>query len=394
MDKRIFMTQLAIASAVAVAPGWARATALANGEEEAIGRAMPEPPSQLTLAATWREGGDSGGHVVGLLQPDWLAGVVRVRSAVALPSRAHGVLGEPDGGFLVVANRPGSWLLRCDAQGRVVRWHHMDRESEGRTLGGHVSASQDGAWLFTTESHGASGQGWVAVRDARTLAKVAQWRTHGAEPHQLTTDGAGALLIANGGILRTDSDKKRDLHLMDSSLVRLNPATGERWGQWRLKDARLSMRHLAWSVPQGPASPAVLGIAMQAEHDDLVQRRAAPVLAVWDGENLRVPSGAQSTGGYAGDIAAGPDGGFVLSCQREGLAVMWSPLQPDTLTAVAQLQEVCALAPWHAGHTTSTAGVLMAAARGAGRWHPAREPALLRWPRPMALDNHWAVTTA
>lgn len=332
-------------------------------------------------------------HFAGLVQPDWTQGTVTVHSAVALPSRAHGLIAEPGGGFLVVANRPGSWLLRCDAVGRVVQWHHMDSEKAARSLGGHVCASRDGAWLFTAESQGTTGQGWVSVRDVRSMTKVAEWRTHGAEPHQLLQDKAGALLVANGGILRTDADKKRDLHLMDSSLVRLNPVTGERLGQWRLKDARLSLRHMAWTVPENPAQDALLGIAMQAEHDDLSQRRSAPVLALWDGLNLSVPtSSAIGTGGYAGDIAAGPDGGLVLSCQREGIAVMWSPAKPDALTVVAQLQEVCALAPLPSG--METAGVLLAAARGAGRWHPTLPPALLRWPRTMALDNHWVTTRA
>ena len=161
----------------------------------------------------------------------------------------------------------------------------MDSEPEGRTLDGHLCASSRGEWLYTTETDPMSGQGWVAVREWRSLRKVAQWRTHGVEPHQLLLDESGALMVANGGIFRAQGDKKRDLHLMDSSLVRLDPVTGERLGQWRLKDSRLGMRHLAWSHPQGePGTPRqgkhLLGIALQNEHDDLMQRRSSPVLAV------------------------------------------------------------------------------------------------------------------
>lgn len=379
MKKRCFLEYVSALFAASVLP---------------VSAATPvaEEVSSFTLAAAWRSSGDTPGDFVGLLSVDWGTGQIQVKAAVPVPTRAHGLLAEPGGGFVAVASRPGQWLLRCDAQGQVVQWHRMDSESEGRRLDGHVCASLDGEWLYTAETNPLSGQGWVAVRERRTLRKVAEWRTHGVEPHQVLVDASGALMVANGGILRADGDKKRDLHLMDSSLVRLNPVTGERLSQWRLKDPRLSLRHLAWSHPgsnvdsSGQDKP-LLGIALQAEHDDLTQRRAAPVLAVWDGEKLLTPSSVPAGGGYAGDIAAGPEGGFVLSCQRVGMAVQWRPAAPADLVAVAQLQEVCALAPWQAG--VQSHGVLMAAARGAGRWHPTNAPGFLTWPSAMALDNHW-----
>lgn len=349
-------------------------------------------PSACTLAAAWRSNDGVQGDFVGLLRADWAQTQIQVQAAVPVPSRAHGLLAEPGGGFLAVASRPGQWLLRCDDQGKVVQWHQMEREAEGRRLDGHVCASLDGEWLYTTETNPLSGQGWIAVRERRTLRKVAEWRTHGIEPHQALLDASGALVVANGGILRAEGDKKRDLHLMDSSLVRLNPTTGERLSQWRLKDPRLSLRHLAWSHPGGNVGTStsgkpLLGIALQAEHDDLTQRRAAPVLAVWDGAKLVTPSLVSAGAGYAGDIAAGPEGGFVVSCQRAGMAVQWRPEAPAELVAVAQLQEVCALAPWQAD--MSTHGVLMGAGRGLGRWHPTMSPGFLKWPNAMALDNHW-----
>ena len=134
------------------------------------------------------------------------------------------------------------------------------------------------------------------------------------DPHQLLRDAQGMLVVANGGIPRTADGKKRDLHLMAPSLVRLNPANGELLGQWRLADPRLSIRHLAWSTGDQP----LLGVALQAEHDDIDQRRAAPALALWDGKELRIPTRTATAGGYAGDIAPGPGGGFVISGQRVG----------------------------------------------------------------------------
>lgn len=396
MKKRCFLEYAAAAVAASLLP----VAALAQASGQAAAVVLPDgqlggvlvPTPEFTLAAAWRS---RAGDFVGLLQTDWAAGLVAVKAAVPVPTRAHGLLAEPGGGFVAVASRPGQWLVRCDAKGQVVQWLRMDSEPAGRTLDGHVCASLDGEWLYTAETNPLSDQGWVGVRERRSLRKVAEWRTHGVEPHQLMLDGTGALMVANGGIYRAEGDKKRDLHLMDSSLVRLNPVTGERLGQWRLKDSRLGMRHMAWSHPgsseagvPGQDKP-LLGIALQNEHDDLMQRRSSPVLAVWDGENLLTPTPVPAGGGYSGDIVAGPDGGFVLSCQRTNVALQWSPKAPADLVAVANLQEVGALAPW--GLAKQPQGVLLGAARGLGRWHPTLAAGFLRWPDAMTVDNHWAV---
>lgn len=350
----------------------------------------PPPAFAATLAAAWRRGDGIPGDFVGMLHADWVAGQIQVKAAVAVPSRAHGLLALPDGGFVAVAVRPGKWLLRCDAMGAVVQWQQMASESEGRSLDGHVCASADGQWLYTTETQSQSSQGWISVRDARNLQKVAQWRTHGVEPHHVLPDGSGALMVANGGILRADGDKKRDLHLMDSSLVRLDAMTGERLGQWRLKDARLGIRHLAWNQSLATSGKRLLGIGLQNEHDDLMQRRNSPVLALWDGDKLITPHVPPLGAGYCGDIVAGPDGGYVLSCQRANLALQWSTKAPEDLLVIPNLQEVGAMAPWEPSTPLSQC-VLLAAARGLGRWHPTQAPGFLTWPHAMALDNHWAV---
>jgi hypothetical protein len=95
-------------------------------------------------------------------------------------------------------------------------------------------------------------------------------------------------------------------------------------------------------------------------------------------------------GGYAGDIAASPQGGFVLSAQRVHRALEWRPQASGELRVIAHLQEVCALSAWPA---QSEGGVLIGAARGPARWHPTQEPTLLAWPAAMSLDNHWVVVT-
>jgi hypothetical protein len=336
-----------------------------------------ESAAPLLLGAAWRGPAETDPQFMGALAVDWLRGEIYVRYAVPLPGRAHGLLAEPDGGLLAVAARPGPWLLRCDGEGRVVRRLDIAAETGGRRFDGHVTPSADGAWLYTTETDPATGHGWVSVRERESLRKADEWSTQGIEPHQLLVGPAGRLFVANGGILRTPDGRKRDLDRMASSLVQLDPHNGALLGQWRLDDPRLSLRHLAWNGP-------LLGVALQAEHEDPARRAQAPVLAVWDGQSLALPSADADAAGYAGDIAPAPGGGFVLSGQRAGNAVLWQPQAPTRLRRVAQLTEPCALAQ-------AEGGVVMAAGRGLGRWHPAQAGAMLRWPMPMALDNHWVV---
>ena len=56
--------------------------------------------------------------------------------------------------------------------------------------------------------------------------------------------------------------------------------------RWALEDPRLSVRHMAWSVD---GDQRLLGIALQAQHDERQERRNAPMIAVWDGSTLTLP---------------------------------------------------------------------------------------------------------
>jgi hypothetical protein len=332
------------------------------------------------IGAAWRGPGATDPYFAGTLIADWETKQLSIGYAVPLPSRPHGLIAEPGGDLLVLGVRPGDWLLRCDGTGRVVREQRI-AETDDCRLGGHAIVC--GKRLLCTETDYATGRGCIGVRDLATLEIVDRWDSHGLDPHQLLADGAGAVFIANGGVPRNRMDRKFDLARMDASLVRLDANSGALTGQWRLSDPRLSLRHLALSTDQ--AGTRRLGIALQAEHDAPALRAAAPVLAVFDGERLFTPEQGDRGGGYAGDIASAGDGGFVLSSNQVGLVQHWSPHQSAALRPVVQLEQAYALA------STEHAGFVVATALGIGRWHPSEAPALLRWPQPMALDNHWVL---
>lgn len=368
MNRRHFLLQLGAVLGAASLPPAARAAPQAGAMRVGGGWRMNERDYQM-----------------GALRVDWSRGEVAIDFAVTTPTLPHAIVPEPGGGFLGVATRPGTWLLRVDEAGRVVHRLGMSDEADARTLDGHVIASNDGQWLFTGETDRRTGDGWVSVRDARDLRKVAEYRTHGIDPHQILVDADDRLLVANGGIPRTSAGQKRDLERMNPSLVRLDAQTGEKLGEWSLRDKRLSPHHIAWNRPLGNAAPRLLGIGLQAEHDDPRKRQEAPLLAVWDGKTLEVPSYMVAKG-YAGDVAAGPNGGFVLTAQHANRILLWQPQRAADLLTIGEVQNPCGLWPM-----AGTPGVAVGGGLGLARWHPTEPAAMLRWPAGLAAGNHWAI---
>lgn len=371
MNRRDFMMHMAAGAAAGLLPLAASAS----------------PAGRVRVGASWRGPHPGDAAFAGVLEADWAARTLAICYALPLPTRPHGLIAEADGGLTICGVRPGEWLLRCDGEGRIVRQLRLDDEGECR-LAGHALVAADGERLFTTETDWRSGQGRIGVRDRATLKKLGEWATHGVDPHHLLRDGDGHMFVANGGVARTRDDKKLARDGMDSSLVRIDATSGERLGQWRLDDTRLSLRHMAWN--RDPAEgDALLGIAMQAEHADAAARAAAPILAVFDGERLVVPTRRNDGVGYSGDIAPAHRGGFALSSHQPGVAQLWHPGIPEALQPIVKLENAYALAGWHGPGRGG--GVLVAAAPGLGRWHPDAPPALLPWPQPMVLDNHWVL---
>ncbi|MEN5179392.1 DUF1513 domain-containing protein [Comamonas testosteroni] len=358
------------------------------------------------LAAAWTAEDE---HYIGRLQvPATGTQPLQVVSQQRVPSRAHGMCCLSDGSLVFASRRPGDWLVRLPPPGSTEpeQWHWIEPD---RCFNGHVIASRDGRHLYTTETDLADSQGLIGVRDRRTLEKVAEWRTGGMDPHQLLLNGQGQLIVANGGIPSQTETGRRKLKLdrMDSSIVRMLPDTGgEIAGLWRLQDPRLSLRHLSWG-PAVAANPDQqwLGIALQAEHDDPVQRQAAPVLAVWDGKDLRpVAFGAAGEAalpgarhlGYGGDISAHAQG-FVVSCPRADLVTRWR--MPRSAEQAWSLMDTTTLA---GAYCVSNAGRHGPSPTTEPLWIGGQHSVLEQTSRgqkqhrleSLQLDNHWMLASA
>jgi uncharacterized protein len=345
--------------------------------------AQSSASTEVTLVATWRGPMRDDPHCVGVMAYSVQHGM-RILWSVQLPGRAHGLTALADGSFTVMAVRPGYWMQRYSAEGTLLANLQLNSESQ-RHFTGHALAAHDGQHIYTGETDPSDDSGWITVRHPSDLRPIAQWPTHGIEPHDLKLDSTGHLLVANGGIRRAARDAKRDLDTMQSSLVQLNALSGQLAGKWQLGDQRLSIRHLAWCTDS--SGKPLLGLGLQAEHSELTAQRAAPVLAIWSGAELQIPSHAADGAGYAGDICSAPGGGFLISNHKINSALLWHPENPARFTVVAKLTEAYALSSVAANGQTDSA--LIAAARGAALWHPTRAASLQPWPQAMAMENHW-----
>jgi hypothetical protein len=337
--------------------------------------------SLTTLLATWQT---PTAHHIGLVEvgaKQW-----RVNRSLAVPTRAHGVMVESSGSVLVLARRPGDWLLRWHPRTGETQWQWMEGD---RRFNGHVAGSPQGETLWTTETDLETAQGRLGVRDSRSLEKTDEWTTHGMDPHALMVlpqalgrIPAGSLMVANGGIpaLPETGRAKHDVGRMDASLVALNPQTGAVLGQWRLADPYLSIRHLAWDGVSHR-----LGIALQSEHPDVALRQVAPVLAVWDGEQLLPSLGQPVLQGYGGDICARPGGGFVVSCPRADALALFTPASAWSLNLPHR--DTCALVAQGGQWWASGPGGVLTVAPSLGS-----VVALAAAPEEqIQFDNHWQI---
>ncbi len=346
---------------------------------------------EIWLAATWQSGRH---YYAGLVGWDGLSrdSAPRIRSQIQLPSRAHGVHVEPDGSLLVVARRPGDWLLRWhpDRNETPGHWHWIDDDHRftGHVLGGSA------AGIWTTETRLEHARGFVSLRDPSSLERVHTWPTEGFDPHMMwrLADAlgalpAGTLLVANGGIptLPETGRVKHDLHRMDASLVAFAPFTGERLGAWRLSDPRLSIRHLTFD----PLSQRV-GIALQAQHDSDLDQRRAPVLAVFDGSSLTACTEQPPQDGYGGDLCARPGGGFLVGCPKSNRVVAFDG--DGHWLAQWHQTSACSL-DQRDGHWWSGGENAVLEGSGASPAGVAREVAAFSRGQ-LRFDNHWRVWTS
>ncbi len=272
--------------------------------------------------------------------------------AVSLPDRGHDIAVAPDGRTAVVfGRRPGFFAAVIDLDNAMLLT--MLESPQGRHFYGHGAFSPDGTLLFATENAYQTGEGRLAIYDARDgFRRVGDWPSYGIGPHDLAVSRDGTALIAANGGVRTHPDHDREklnLDTMGPSVALIALADGSLIGQARPPQDwhQLSTRHV-WVAPDGR-----IAVGMQWEGDPF---EMVPLVATWDGrgELFLCDEGEPANlalKGYTGAIAFDPTGTIIAATSPQGhSAGIWRAHDLTPLSSIP-VPEVCGLCPGAAPET-------------------------------------------
>ncbi|AMC35049.1 hypothetical protein VN23_10710 [Janthinobacterium sp. B9-8] len=235
---------------------------------------------------------------------------------IVTPTRGHGIIPITGNEAILLARRPGYWMMRINWQtGEIIR---QVAAAENRHFFGHAVLSSDGRTLLTSENNIQTGQGIIGLYHPQTLQRLGELPSHGIGPHELLFIDKQTLAVANGGILTLPKSGREKLNLasMQPSVVLLDWPSGQKKNEYILPDTDLSLRHLALS------SDGTLGIAIQAESPRGDSVDDAPLLAILRDGKLSLAETVPGLGGYAASIAAvGTQ--FILSCLEGNALAIW-----------------------------------------------------------------------
>lgn len=295
-------------------------------------------PGSLTFAATPHpflvsaaSDGDDRHWVVGLRANG--AGGLDTAFRHELPGRAHHVAFNAERGFyVVVARRPGTWLVLGDLATGAL---HADlRTPADRHLFGHGVFSTASDLFYTAESDfddmtGDSGRiaEWRVVGEGATatLERVRDFPSFGVGPHELLLHPDGdTLIVANGGIRTHPSRDRENLNIdtMRPSLAYVDRRSGALLEQHYMPaDFHQSgIRHL--DVNAG----GLVALAMQFEGEPWMD---VPLLATHRrGEELRLlhasPELQPQMKQYVGALRFDSGGRFfAASCPKGDMITFW-----------------------------------------------------------------------
>lgn len=267
------------------------------------------------IVTSWKDGSV---YKTGIM--DIKNGQLSIVSEARIPSRAHEVIYEGNGQWLVVDRIPGDWLARYNLDGQM---QIVSIGSERIRFAGHMKKSLDGKYLYTMEYDKPTGQSIVGVRDIKTLEKIKEYRTGRTDPHSMILDDKGDIWVSNGGIPKHIDPNLQDIDIypVESAISHIDHKTGKLVNEWMLGAKNLSIRHLAWGMVNGQK---VLGGSIKASHKTIEERERAPVLAILKDGKLSAVDFKLPYQGYAGDIVFA-NGCFYLSCTWANKIAVFNP---------------------------------------------------------------------
>ncbi len=155
----------------------------------------------------------------------------RTRTLTNTSFLPHGIHRNPtETNRLAIFEKKGPGACEYDLITRkIVRYIPV---AKGRYFYGHGAYSIDGSLIYSTETILKTGDGVIAVRNARTLEILGEFPTYGKEPHECKLiDGGRTMVVTNGGgnllgeppsVTYIDVTSKKMLEKVELTNVRLN----------------------------------------------------------------------------------------------------------------------------------------------------------------------------
>jgi hypothetical protein len=251
----------------------------------------------------------------------------RARTLTDMSFMPHGIHRNPsDTNRLVIFEKRGPGACEYDLNTReVVRYIPV---IEGRYFYGHGAYSLDGSLIYSTETILKTGDGVIAIRDAKTLDIIGEFPSFGKEPHECKLiNGGQTMVVTNGGgNIQGDAPCVTYIDIASQKLIE----------KVELNNARLNTGHasvsntgslVVVSAPRSGLGKQNLGGVSIRPHGDTMKAAASPVMVAnrMQGEALSVAIHCEA------NIAAvtHPDGNMVT---------IWS-LQNRQLIKVIELEK-------------------------------------------------------
>jgi uncharacterized protein len=310
------------------------------------------------------------------------------RFATRLPARGHDVAIHPGLRQAVVfARRPGQWFSVIDSETGIALQTVL--APAGRHFYGHGCFTADGRMLLATENDIATGEGMIALYDARNYARIGDYSAGGIGPHDIALLPNGLAIVANGGT-RTHPDQGRTILNRDSmapNLALVDPLRGTTSARHELPKSlhQLSIRHLAVS------NDGEVTFACQYEGEDeamppLIGILARDRLSLFDMPDEDLASFAN----YIGSIALDASGSLIAATSPEGNSIALFDRPSRRYLGKRSLSDVCGVAP-----AREVGALLLTSGNGGVRIIDPKTPALRGLPESgldrWIWDNHLAL---
>lgn len=280
-----------------------------------------------------------------------------------LPDRAHHIALDAERGiYIVVARRPGTWLMLGDlASGALIRELRVPAD---RHLFGHGVFSAEHDLFYTTESDfdNMTGDSGLLVEwrvngsgANASLERVREFPSYGVGPHELLLHPDGeTLVIANGGIRTHPSRDRENLNIdtMQPSLAYVDRRSGELLEQHYMPAEfhQSGIRHLDVNTD------GLVALAMQFEGEPFVD---APLLATHRrGEELRLlraaPELQPQLKQYIGALRYDLGGRFFAASAPKGNMITFWDAEAGTLLHSTRARDGCGVCAVDNGFVFST----------------------------------------